>query len=192
MDFTQLLARFDTLLQRHRPAYYAQLNPPAPAAELVALEGEFGVVLPPELHRWYGWRNGQPAGSFESLVGSYEFPSVADVADSMRINCELLAAGDFVANWWRPGWFPFLTNGSGDHLCLDLEGTFTGQPGQVLEHWHDDETRTVVFPTLTAWLAAAVAAYEAAGAATLAITDEDAFDLELESPAGFPLEFTAG
>ena len=192
MDFAPLLARFDALLQRHRPAYHAQLNPPAPAAELAALEAEFQLVLPPELHHWYGWRNGQPAGCFDSLVGSYEFPSVADVADSMRINCELLAAGDFVPNWWRPGWFPFLTNGSGDHLCLDLEGTFTGQPGQVLEHWHDYEARAVVFPTLSAWLAATVAAYEAAGAATLEITADDAFELELESPAGFPQEFTAG
>jgi cell wall assembly regulator SMI1 len=192
MTFEQLLARFDALLQQHRPDYYAQLGPPTTDAEMAAVKAAFALVLPPELRHWYGWRNGQAPFCFDSLVGPYEFPSLADVADSMRINCELLADGDFVANWWRPSWFPFLTNGSGDHLCLDLEGTFTGQPGQLIEHWNDDATRTVVFPTLSAWLAAAVAAYETAGATTPEITADEAVELELALPAGFPLEFAAG
>lgn len=192
MDFAQLLSRFDALLQRLRPGYYALLLAPAPPPQITALETEFGIQLPPELHHWFGWRNGQAEACFDSLVGLYTFPALADIAASMRINRELLAAGDFVPNWWRPGWFPFLTNGCGDHLCLDLEGTFTGQPGQLIEHWHDGEDRTVVFPGLTAWLAAVVSAYEMAGAATPEITADEAFDLAVESPTGFPLEFEAG
>jgi cell wall assembly regulator SMI1 len=192
MDFAHLLARLDTLLQQHRPDYYAKLNPPASAATLAAFETEFQLTLPAELRQWFGWHDGQQPMCFDSLVGYYSLPSLDDMADSMRINCELLADGDFVPNWWRPGWLPFVTNGSGDHLCLDLEGTFTGSPGQLIEHWHDWEARTVVFPNITAWLAAVVQAYETAGQAKSEITDDEVSDFELELPAGFPLEFAAG
>ncbi|MBG8556242.1 SMI1/KNR4 family protein [Hymenobacter guriensis] len=194
MTFPQLLSQLDTLLQQHRPEYYAELNPPATAAELAAFETEVGLTLPAELRAWFSWHNGQNDECFEGLVANYECPSLSSVAESMRINRELLEAGDFAANWWQPNWVPFLTNGSGDHVCLDLEGTFTGQPGQLLEHWHDWEPRDVVFPNLTAWLTAVVQAYEAALIETgeTELTDEQVLDLELESPAGFPIEFRAG
>ena len=194
MLFPQLLSRLDALLQQHRPEYYAELNPPATAAEIAAFEAEVGLTLPAELRAWFSWHNGQSDECFTGLVANYEFPSLSSVAESMRINRELLAAGDFVANWWRPDWLPFLANGSGDHVCFDLEGTFTGQPGQLLEHWHDWEPRDVIFPNLTAWLAAVVQAYEAALAETTEteLTDEQVLDLELDSPAGFPVKFRAG
>ncbi|GAB3637994.1 hypothetical protein GCM10027422_35840 [Hymenobacter arcticus] len=190
--FDALLARLDALLRQHRPTYHAALNPPVSAAALAAFETEFEVPLPPELRQWLGWHDGQPARLFDSLVGLYCFPSLADMADTMRINRELLADGDFVPNWWRPTWLPFLTNGSGDHLCLDPEGTFTSQPGQLIEHWHDGEARTVLFPTLTAWLAAVVAAYEATTKGTDELTNDEVLDLEPASPASFPLAFAAG
>ena len=192
MTFALLLVRLDALLQQHRPAYYAQLQPPVPPAEVAAFEAEFQFTLPTELRTWLGWRNGQAASCFDSLVGYYSLPSLADMADTMRINCELLADGDFVANWWRPGWLPFATNGSGDHLCLDLEGTFTGHSGQIIEHWHDYEARSVLYPDFTAWLAATVHTYEQAYADGQRPTEEELADIEPEVPAGFPQEFTAG
>lgn len=90
------------------------------------------------------------AGWNRQFVGCYSLPSLAELADTIRINRELLADGDFVTTWWRPGWRPFAINGGGDHLCLDLEGTFTGHAGQLIDHWHNDEARPVVFYTLTA------------------------------------------
>ena len=189
-DFARLLRRLDELLQRHRPAYYATLNPPATEAGLAAFEAQFQLPLPPELRQWFGWRNGQQG--FASLCQNDCLHSLDSAADSMRINCELLADGDFVPNWWRPGWVPFLENGGGDHVCVDLEGTFTGQAGQIMEHWHDWEARTVLFPDLTSWLAAVVRGYEEAGARTALLTDETVDALELERPEGFPLEFEAG
>ena len=41
-----------------------------------------------------------------------------------------------------------MKDGAGDHLCLDMEGTFAGLKGQVLEFWHDDFDRNVLFPDL--------------------------------------------
>lgn len=185
MEFTQLLARLNTLLHQRRPAYHATLGPPATEAELAALETEFNLTLPPELRTWWSWHNGQ--SGFESLHDYRSLQSVSSAAETMRVNLDLV--DDFVSNWWRPAWVPLLETASGDHLCLDLEGTFTGKPGQLLEHWHDGEPRTVLFPNLPAWLAAVVVAYEQ-GAGPL--TYEQANDLELAAPQGFPQEFAAG
>lgn len=192
MNFTTLLMQLDKLLRQHRPAYYAQLNPAATPQELAAFEADFGWPLPPELRTWFSWRNGQAAQVFDSLVGSYTFPSLDEIAETVRINRELLADGDFAPDWWSEHWLPWLTNGSGDHLCLDLDGTFTQQPGQVLEHWHDGPERTVLFPDFKHWLTAVVQAYEAQLALTPMLTEDLVADLELISPPGFPLEFEAG
>lgn len=189
-DFAHLLQRLDELLRRHRPDYYATLNPPATAAELAAFEQEFDLTLPSELRQWFAWHDGQQG--FDSFFQNNCLQSLDGAAESMRINRELLADGDFVPNWWRPGWVPFLENGGGDHVCVDLEGTFTGQAGQIMEHWHDGEARTVLFPDLGSWLAAVVRGYEEAGAATALLTDEIIGELEPGHPAGFPLEFEAG
>lgn len=190
MTFPDLLLRLDALLRQHRPAYSATLNPPAAEAELAALEAEFGLTLPAELRLWFGWHNGQQG--FDSFFQNNCLQSVSSAAETMRINCELLAAGDFVPNWWRPGWVPLLENGGGDHVCLDLEGTFTRRPGQLIEHWHDWEPRNVLFPDLTSWLTAVVETYERAGAGGTELPEEQVTDLEPEYPASFPQEFTAG
>ncbi|WP_139921774.1 SMI1/KNR4 family protein [Hymenobacter sp. DG01] len=190
MTFSSLLNRLDTLLQQHRPEYYATLGPPATGAELAAFEAEFNLVLPTELRQWFGWHNGQEG--YDSFFQNNCLQSLDSAAESMRINNELLADGDFVANWWHPAWVPFLENGGGDHVCVDLHGTFTGQVGQIIEHWHNWEARTVLFPDLTAWLAAVVQAYEQAGAESMLLTDEQLEELEPEHPKGFPQEFEAG
>ena len=54
--------------------------------------------------------------------------------------------------WWRRGWIPFLSNGGGDHLCLDTDGEGGGKPGQLIAFWHDWEDRAVEWPTFDAWL----------------------------------------
>ncbi|MGI4870255.1 MAG: SMI1/KNR4 family protein [Janthinobacterium lividum] len=185
MDFPHLLARLTALLQQRRPAYYATLLPPATVAELAAFEAEFNLTLPPELRAWWGWHNGQQG--FESLYGSHGLQSVSSAAETMRVNFDLL--DEYVPNWWRMAWVPVLENGGGDHICLDTEGTFTGQPGQLVEHWHDWESRTVLYPNLTAWLAAVVSAYEETDGP---LTEEQVADLELDDSAGFPQEFEAG
>ena len=190
MTFASLLTRFETLLRQRRPAYYATLNPPAPAAELAAFEAEFQLTLPAELRLWFSWHDGQEG--FERFCQNNCLQSLSGAAETMRINRELLAAGDFVPNWWQPGWVPFLENGGGDHVCVDLQGTFTGHAEQVLEHWHDWEPRTILFPDLTSWLQAVVQAYEAAGEGEQELTDEHVEAMELEHPAGFPQKFTAG
>jgi cell wall assembly regulator SMI1 len=62
---------------------------------------------------------------------------------------------------------PFLHNGAGSHLCLDLAAEDGGQVGQLVAFWKRDQDRPVEHRSLEAWLAALVASMES-GALQLA------------------------
>ena len=81
--------------------------------------------------------------------------------ESRNISNECLEGGDFeLANWWHPKWIPFLHHFGGDLLCLDMDGTFGGVPGQIVYFYHDSADRTIDFPSLEKWLEAFVATLE--------------------------------
>ena len=54
--------------------------------------------------------------------------------------------------WWSPLWIPFTYDGSGNHLCLDLDPTSAGTYGQVIRMWHDDAERSLEAKTFADWL----------------------------------------
>ena len=47
---------------------------------------------------------------------------------------------------------PFLHNGGGSYLCLDLTAEDGGTPGQLIGFWKADDDRPVEYPSLVAWL----------------------------------------
>jgi cell wall assembly regulator SMI1 len=53
-----------------------------------------------------------------------------------------------------------LDDGAGNNLCLDLEGTFTGHKGQLLEFRHDDFDRDVLYPDFEGYLETVVGCLE--------------------------------
>jgi cell wall assembly regulator SMI1 len=55
---------------------------------------------------------------------------------------------------------PFLHNGGGSYLCLDLAAEDGGQPGQVIGFWKRDEDRPVEFTSVEAWLTELVESME--------------------------------
>jgi cell wall assembly regulator SMI1 len=88
------------------------------------------------------------------------FQSLEDIADTKDI-CDGMIGLDFDdPKWWRRGWIPFLANGGGDHLCLDLAAEDGGVPGQLIEFWHEDADRPVTYPDLDTWLAELTASME--------------------------------
>jgi cell wall assembly regulator SMI1 len=147
-----ILQQVDTLLRIHRPDYYARLQPGASASELDALELALGLQLLPDYRTLYTWKNGQRG--FKTLHHNLTFMSLKQAQEAHTILTGLLRGGEFSrANWWHPAWIPFLDNGGGNHYCLDLAGSFTGRVGQIIEFRHDHPARTILAPSLSAWLA---------------------------------------
>lgn len=157
----ELLRRLEAWLREYRPDYLAQLLPGLTDAEYARFAEQFGVTPPHSFRALYQWRNGQPPRSSASLQHNMQFASAASVLESKDVLDELQEGGEFEdANWWSPAWLPFLNNGMGDHLCVDMAGSFTGHVGQVLNFWHDDNPRRIDHPDLETWLECFVSSLE--------------------------------
>jgi cell wall assembly regulator SMI1 len=116
--------------------------------------------LPGAFRQLYRWRNGHDQLHSESLVDNLMFSSLEDIAHHKELLDDLIGSDFEDPRWWRRSWVPFLENGAGDHLCVDLAAEDGGTPGQVLMFYHDWERRPVRSPSLEAWLADLVASME--------------------------------
>ena len=135
-----LITRLDAWLKKNRPQYYAKLKPGAGAAEIEKLEKQVGA-LPQTLKDLLRWRNGQSVSS--RLIDNWSLMSVKQIASAWETMKELKEAGDLEKNSWDVAWVPFLENGSGDNLCINLK-----KKGAVLEFWHADDDRDVVYSSI--------------------------------------------
>jgi cell wall assembly regulator SMI1 len=155
-----LIGRMDRWLAANRPDYYALLQPGAIDAELDAFEDQFALKLPAAIRALYRWRSGQDPGSSKPLQMNRTFSTLEEVR-STKAELDSMIGFDFDdPAYWRRGWVPFLHNGAGSHLCLDMAGEDGGQPGQLVGFWKRDEDRPVEFPSVEAWLADLVASME--------------------------------
>jgi cell wall assembly regulator SMI1 len=159
-----LVDRLDWWLAQNRPAYHAQLRPGLSAAQLTEFEGFVGFDFPDAFRLLYRWHDGQADDSlyYLSLCHNQSFMTSDEVKRRWEMLTSMMEADQWGhPQWWHRGWIPFLHNGSGSHLCLDLHGSFTGTPGQVIEFWVHDRDRPVVAPSLEAWLGHFVSTLEA-------------------------------
>ncbi len=147
-----LIDRLDRWLSDNRPEYYSQLQPGAAAESLAAFEQRFSLRLHKVFRALYQWRNGQNPNHSASLQGNRMFSSLEDIAATKDMLDGMIGYDFDDPQWWRRGWVPFLSNGGGDHLCLDVAAEDRGSPGQLIAFWHDWEDRSVEYPNLTAWL----------------------------------------
>ena len=144
------IKRLDTWLKTNRPEYYAGLGPGATKAQIQACEEQLGRTFPDSLKAFYAWKNG------DSGPGAFQYNRYLMTLKDIVTTCQTLdpmIGGDFEEkNWWSAKWIPFLANGGGDHICVDTEGTFTANAGQIIHFWHDWESRNIAYPTLDMWL----------------------------------------
>src|SRR5262245_51589031 len=148
-----LIERMDRWLAANRPDYYALLQPGASDADLDAFEAQFSVKLPAAFRAIYRWRNGQEAMSSAPLQGNRSFCTLDEVASTKDMLDGMIGCDFDDPRYWRRGWVPFLHNGGGSYLCLDLAAEDGGQSGQLVGFWKRDEDRPVEFPNIEAWLA---------------------------------------
>ncbi len=154
--------RLEAWLKANNPALLADLNPPAIDAEIRELEQKLGVTLPADFVACLKVHNGQ-RGRAGSLFSKGRYLSVDQILSEWTVWRDLLEQGEFDERssapdrgvgegWWRIGWIPFVSNGRGDHLCLDLDPALGGYVGQVIEVSHDFESRCVVSNGFSEWL----------------------------------------
>jgi cell wall assembly regulator SMI1 len=146
------IARIDHWLAGHRPEYYAQLQPGVNDAALDAFEARFALRLPGAFRELYRWRNGQRPGYFANLEGNWMFEPLDDVSETKDLLDGMIGYDFEDPRYWRRGWVPFLHNGGGSYLCVDLAAEDGGTPGQLVEFWKADQDRPVAYPSVEAWL----------------------------------------
>ncbi len=138
-------------------------NGPAIDSDIAALNAALGVTLPSEFIDSLRMHNGltAPGAAFadgEALL------SAREIITQWSIWKRLVAGGDFDGmssepdqgirdDWYNLKWIPFTHDGSGNHLCLDLDPAEGGTLGQVIRIWHDDEVRELVAGSFSEWLA---------------------------------------
>jgi cell wall assembly regulator SMI1 len=164
--------RIERWLAVNAPEIAEGLNPPASADEIATTERLLDRRLPDDVRAAYLRHDGQQSDAPWFLYG-WEWLSLARIRDEWSVWRDLLDGGDFDGtqsdgdgqvvrdDWWNSGWIPVTYDGSGNHYCVDLSPGPQGTAGQVIEMWHDDDSRPVVDASFDEWIARFAAALEA-------------------------------
>jgi cell wall assembly regulator SMI1 len=145
------------------------LHKPAEAADLDRLAKAIGQQLTEDFKASYMIYNGQDQDGVGLFIPDNEFDSHYYLMSIDEILVEwnnwkgLVDGGEFRndesnpddgvrADWWHPGWIPFMTNGSGDSICIDLAPADKGAIGQVFMMNHEAAERPLLACTFAAFL----------------------------------------
>lgn len=104
---------------------------PASDDDLLALEAGVGVALPEAWRASLRLHDGQETGRTEPFAGE-TLLSARQILAQWSLWRELVAHGDLAdseggpepgirGDWYNPKWIPLTHDGSGDHLCVDLD-----------------------------------------------------------------------
>jgi cell wall assembly regulator SMI1 len=148
----KLIERLDRGLATKQADYYRQLQTGVTDEDLNNFEKRFGLNLPQSFRSLYKWRNGQRSDCYKSIEDNRMFSSLEEIVETKEMLDGMIGFDFEDLSWWRRGWVPFLSNGGGDHLCLDLTAEDGGHPGQVIAFWHDWEDRSVEYTGFDQWL----------------------------------------
>jgi cell wall assembly regulator SMI1 len=80
------------------------------------------------------------------------FSPLESVAVSKQLMDGMIGLDFDRPGWWRRGWIPFLANGGGSHLCVDVAAEDGGHVGQLVAFWNRGEDRPIEYPSIEAWL----------------------------------------
>ena len=180
----QQLNILDKLLLTARPEFYSKLNDPLTASAINALEQQFNIQLSADIKALYQWKNGQQSDCYTTFINNSTFIPLQDAMESAEELTSMIGYDFEIENWWNKQWIPMFSNGGGDLICFDQEGTFTSEPGQLVEYWHADNYRNVIAPSLPIFVEAINHYYENTSPA-----DFDEFFILQKNIAGFPKMF---
>jgi len=158
--------KLEAWLQHNDSKGFADLNPSAADLDIQKLEKNLGAKLPIDFTQSLKTHNGQQ-GNAGSLFSKGRYLRLDEILSEWSVWCDLLKQGEFddrssdpdqgiKQGWWNTGWIPFVSNGRGDHLCLDLDPAPGGCSGQVIEVSHDFESRSLVSSGFRQWFSSEV------------------------------------
>lgn len=170
-----VLSKLDQWYAAHLPAVHATLRPGVTDEALDAFEARNGLRLPPAFRALYRWHDGQD-WSVGGVLG-LAFMPLAEVEQTHQmlrdftegeqsdINIDIYVvshpAGAIREQYASPAVVPFLSDGGGNHVALDLAPDLRGQPGQVITTGRDETHRYVLAPDLETFLREYLARLEA-------------------------------
>ncbi|WP_088702689.1 SMI1/KNR4 family protein [Rhizobium sp. R693] len=150
------MKRIDTWLAAHAPPRFLPIyREPASLEQITQAEREIGVQFHPDLHALLSFTNGATSSS-PSLAGAFGLMTLDEMVSAYKFLLEEFPGGKNLENpnhapidadvgvrpvWWWPKWIPFMENGGGDYLCVDMDPTAGGNLGQIVIYYHDEAFR---------------------------------------------------
>lgn len=161
----EVLARIEAWHTTKVPLIHASLRPGVTDAELNALETKTGLKLPDAYRELYRWHDGQN-WAVGSLFGLGFLPLTEVISEwqvwqdiiqeSPDMNDEIpsqsIPSGCVQDAYVTPGWLPFLTDGGGNSVGVDLNPGPAGVNGQVINFGRDEEKKYVLADSLDSFL----------------------------------------
>lgn len=143
-------------------------------SQFAKLQEITGLALPAAAQAAYQRHNGQAQGGKPLFNSSYRWLSLGEVVREWR-GWQALMLEEAMAqmqntheecgsedepvrlDWWNARWLPLASDVFGNLLCIDHQPTRSGTKGQIIEVFHDEESRQLVAVSFEQLLADAVA-----------------------------------
>ena len=148
------------------PELDSVLNKGITLTQKISLEQKLGVSLPIDFIEFYQCHNGQSSDhpyiifceellSFERI--EFEWSVWQGLLNTNAIKNEPnphlnFSDAGIKNNHWNSKWIPITYDGSGNHICLDLDPDVGGTYGQIIRFWHDDPVRTLEADSFKGWI----------------------------------------
>jgi len=143
------------------------LHPGVTDKKILSLESTIKKQFPDDFKAFYKIHNGENARGYGIMKGE-EFLSMERILEEWNVWKELLENDSFTDadddafvsdsdtgiknNWWNIHWIPFTYDGSGNHICIDLDPSVEGNYGQIIRVWHDDSARELLANSFKEWI----------------------------------------
>ncbi|MDE1207008.1 SMI1/KNR4 family protein [Tenacibaculum larymnensis] len=157
IEIENLWNRFKNWITSNAPHLSKELQPSVQPEEIKQLQQTIQTELPEDFIAFLSIHNGQNRNA-DGFIDAEELLSSDRIMDEWKIWYDLYQSGDFddseaepdeeIKNfWWNPKWIPITYDGSGNHLCIDMDPTENGTKGQIIRMWHDDSVREFIAPS---------------------------------------------
>lgn len=152
LPLSQTLERLDRWYAAHTPDLYRTLRPGIPEEWLAGYEASLGVPLPEDVRELYRWHGG---GQYAFVVDFPHLPATFGphgLEDEEAGWARSQPPGAVRQVAWSDRWHD-LFGSDGSYIVVDLDPGPSGTYGQLVAVDRDHETRYVLAPSLSAFLA---------------------------------------